>query len=439
LPLNRLLSDIWNLSLPKSFVFRFLKNHRGGGGVPLLLLLAVLTPLTYAADITGTVTNKTTNKPSVGDDVILLKLASGMEEVARTKTDAKGNFKLNVADAGAAHLIRVSHRNVNYHRPAPPGTQSVEVDIYDAAEQLSNVTMTVQVMRMEADATNLRVTELFILNNASNPPRTLMTAKPFIFELPEGAKIEQSMAGGPSSMPVNSPAVPTGEKNRYTFLFPVRPGESRFQVGYTLPYNGSATLTPKLLNDVQEFAVSVPKGMTVSPSSGSKIEQKAEDSGMLFYLAKNAKKGEAVGFTVSGTGTIPEPTDETSTPGAAAGTQAGARQGPGGGLGAPVNTPDPLYTYRWWIIAGVAIVMVLGAGFVMSRPAISPAGNPAPAAAPTAHSASSSHSTDMVSVLKNELFELETQRLEGKISADEYGKAKAGLEVLMKRHLSKKT
>lgn len=402
----------------------------------LLAALILLSTSLLAEDITGVVTNKTTNKPSAGDDVILMELSSGMEEVARVKTNAKGEFTLPVKNNSAAHLIRVSHRNVNYHRPAPPGTQSVEVDVYDAAEQVSGVSMTVHVMRIEADATNAHIIELFILNNQSSPPKTLMTAKPFIFELPDGAKIDQSMAGGPGSMPVNTAAVPTGEKNRYTFLFPIRPGENRFQVAYSLPYNGELSFTPKLLSDAEEFAVSVPKSITVTPASGSKIEQKAEDSGMLFFLAKNVKTGDQVGFKISGTGTAPEPTAQGGGEVGEA-TAAGApRQGPGGGLGAPTNTPDPLYTYRWWIIGAVAILMVAGAGFVMSRPApaTSAAGTP-----PHVAHATSAPATDMASVLKHELFELETQRIEGKISTEEYEKAKAGLEILMKRHIAKKS
>ena len=45
----------------------------------------------FAAQITGTVTNGTTNKPSSGDEVTLLSLASGMEEVGKTKTDSQGH------------------------------------------------------------------------------------------------------------------------------------------------------------------------------------------------------------------------------------------------------------------------------------------------------------------------------------------------------------
>src|ERR1700704_214727 len=93
----------------------------------------------------------------------------------------------------------------------------------------------------------MHVIEMFILNNSSQPPRTLMGAKSFEMVLPEGAKIERALAAGPGGMPVNPPPVPTGEKNHYTFLFPIRPGETRFQVGYTMPYNGSATIAPNLM------------------------------------------------------------------------------------------------------------------------------------------------------------------------------------------------
>ena len=56
----------------------------------------------YAAaeTLTGTVTNKTTNKPAAGDEVVLIKLANGMEEAARTKADADSRAKSVAAGAG---------------------------------------------------------------------------------------------------------------------------------------------------------------------------------------------------------------------------------------------------------------------------------------------------------------------------------------------------
>ena len=380
------------------------------------LLLALAAPL-FAADIHGTIINKTTNKPAAGDDVILLELKQGMQEIARAKTDAQGRYTLHFADSQDPHLIRVNHRNVNYHKPAPPGVSEVDVDVYDAAEKLSGVSQSIDVMRLEADSGTMRVVEMFSMNNASQPPRTLMGAKSFEMVLPEGAQITQSLAAGPGGMPVNSPPVPTGEKNHYTFLFPIRPGETRFQVGYTMPYSGSAKIVPMVMRPTDNFAVSVPKSMQLSPASGSKLEAKGEDAGMQVYVAQNIPAAANVGFTVSGTGTVPLDSNGQDTGNTApADTQAK----PGGGLGEPVNSPDPLYKYRWWLISVVALALVVGAAYTL--------GSPVP----------KSGASGLQQVLKDELFQLETDRLEKRISPEEYAQAKSALDVLMARAAARK-
>ncbi len=274
-----------------------------------------MTAMAFAGEITGTATNRTKNKPAAGDEVILLKLSEGMQEVAHTKVDATGHFKLTTPDDTSSFLIRVKHGNVNYHRPAPPGTTSVEIEVYDSAEQLPEVTQSVDVMRLEADATTLRVMEGYALTNPSKPPRTLMSEKSFEVVLPDGAKIDQAAAFGPGGMPVTVTPVPTGEKDHYRFLFPIRPGETRFQVEYSLPYGGSATLTPKLVRPTQNFAVSLPKPMQLVPETGSRLEPRGEEAGMAVYVAANAAPGQALGFTVSGTGSAPAE-DASQTAGA---------------------------------------------------------------------------------------------------------------------------
>jgi hypothetical protein len=43
-------------------------------------MVAAFSSFAVADSITGTVTNKTTNKPAVGDDVVLIRLQQGMQE-----------------------------------------------------------------------------------------------------------------------------------------------------------------------------------------------------------------------------------------------------------------------------------------------------------------------------------------------------------------------
>jgi hypothetical protein len=369
----------------------------------------------YGAEITGTVHNKTIGKPAAGDEVTLLKLASGMQEVARTKTDAAGKFTLKYPDdPNTPHLVRVNHQNVNYHRPAPPGTTSVEVDVFDASENVDGITRTMDVSRLEADTTTLRVTRFFAVRNESNPPRTQFKQNNFEIAIPEDATIEDAIAAGPGGMPVNSAPVPTGAKGHYAFLFPLRPGETQFQIAYSMPYKGKANITPTLVGMTESFAVSAPMSMTITPASDSKLQRKGDENGLAVYVAQNVAPGQPAGFSVSGTGAAPQSNQAEQA------TAPGQGNQPGGGLGTPVNTPDPLYQYRWWIIASIAVLLVGGAAFSMSR-------------APTG----TAKKGDPLAALKEEMFELEKEKLAGQISEADYAKAKAALDTVLARAMKR--
>ena len=73
-----------------------------------------------------------------------------------------------------------------------------------------------------------------------------MNDQNFEFYLPEGAQIDQ-MHGQDrrADSRINSAPVPQKEKNRYAFIFPLRPGETQFQVGFHLPYSGELSIDPK--------------------------------------------------------------------------------------------------------------------------------------------------------------------------------------------------
>ena len=104
-------------------------------------LVAALSTLSSATTLSGNVTNGTTGKPSVGDQVILIKLAAGMDEVAHQKTDSQGKFTFNIENGNSPYLVRAIHQGVTYHAAAPPGTITVELKVYDAAPKLDGITV----------------------------------------------------------------------------------------------------------------------------------------------------------------------------------------------------------------------------------------------------------------------------------------------------------
>src|SRR4029077_2377891 len=129
-------------------------SHRFAFVFAALLLLA---SLASAQTLTGTVKNATTGKPASGDDVILLKLGQGMEEAGRTQADSNGNFTFKLDDAQAPHLIRAVHQEVTYHRMAPPGTTSVEVDVYDVSKKVEGIEVVADVMWIQTEKGQLEI------------------------------------------------------------------------------------------------------------------------------------------------------------------------------------------------------------------------------------------------------------------------------------------
>ncbi len=418
-----------------------------------LLLSALLLASASAQTLTGTVKNGTTNKPAAGDDVVLLSLGQGMEESGRTKTDAKGNFSLKLDNATSPHLVRVIHEEVTYHRMAPPGTTSVEVQVYDVSKKVEGVSVTADVMRFQAQGGELQGIRLFAVNNASEPPRTQMSDQSFEFYLPDGAQIDQSMAMTAGGQPINSAPVPQKEKNRYAFLFPLRPGETQFQVSYHMPYSGAASFDPKTLYGAKHFVVVMPKAMqfTAGPGTAFQAMNDPRQGDAVVQVASDTTAGQALAFKISGTGTLSEPGDDNQGPptpvGGAqtTGPVAGRDSRPGGGLGPPIDAPDPLEKYRWYILGGFGVVLAAGAIYIATRskaaavPDFSPADSEL-AEFPTAPKPKpADRSALLLEALKEEIFQLEVEHKQGRISQQEYDKAKAALDQTLERALKRST
>ncbi|HET6178026.1 MAG TPA: hypothetical protein VFE61_13900 [Candidatus Sulfotelmatobacter sp.] len=444
------------------------------------MVALLLSSLASAQTLTGTVKNSTTGKPSAGDEVVLLSLGQGMEEAGRTKTDAKGNFSFKLDNAQGPHLVRAIHQEVTYHRMAPPGTTSVEVEVYDVAKKVEGIEVVADIMRVQAEQGQLEVMRAFAVQNTSKPPRTQMSERNLEFYVPEGAQIVEGSAMTANGQPVNSAPVPQDDKKtRYSFLFPLRPGTTQFQVAYQLPYTGSANIDPRSIYPLQHFVAIVPKAMqfTAAPSTNYQSMNDPQQPDANVQVASGAQAGQSLAFKISGEGTLQARQEGAGAPsegGGGGGAQSDNR--PGGGLGPPIDAPDPLQKYRWYILGGFAAALVIGGIFVASRQqAANRAGHamvkgraleveddyeaaaPVPsrqsrrediraneASATNARSsetrppaATRSSSSMLLEGLKEELFQLEVEHKQGHISQQEYEKSKAALDHTLQRALKR--
>jgi hypothetical protein len=424
--------------------------------------------LSNAATVTGTVTNKTTGKPAAGDTIVLVDVQAGMSEISKATTDANGAYKLNEPGSGP-YLIRVIHQGAPYFIAAPQGNQPGDIPVFDVAPKVDGVSIEADVYEFESDNGQLRVTERYFVHNTSSPPRTQWTHRSFEVVIPSEATIAGVAAQRPTGLPTSVKLDPTGEKGHYAFDFPIQPDEGEkdtlFQIEYSLPYSGGKyTFHPSESLHTQSVGVLLPKGMTFADAS-PQFQPIQQDPGIQTFVAKNVASGTALAFTVSGTGSMPrEAQGGPQGPGGAEqSSTATPGNTPGGGIGEPINTPDPLSKYKWWILGGLALLLVAAAGFLLRKPptVAGAVGAAAPAYAAAAASGTAAHhaphpatvttqafatqnpstpaakNAALLNALKEELFSLESEKLSGTITVEEYADVKLALETVLKRALKR--
>jgi hypothetical protein len=455
-------------------------------------LLILAGALAQAASITGTVTNKTTGKPSAGDTVVLVDVQAGMNEAATATTDAKGQYSLTIPPGGnaGAYLVRVSHQGAGYFIAAPGSGTGGDLTVYDVSAKVDGVAIDADMLLIEGSAGEIRVSERYMVRNASNPPKAQFGEKTFEIALPADAQLDSASATRPGGLGTTTRLIPLPQKGHYTFNVPIQPDqgpkETMFEVQYHISYSGKYTFKPQLLMQADNFVVYTPKSMNFANPSGADFQTVQDDPRVNTNIAKSVRAGQAIAFTVSGEGQMPRNQQPGMSPqammaggGAAQADTSTPSNAPGGGIGNPIGTPDPLTKYKWWILGGLTLLPVLAAIYLLrgrsvgreeeslvpqtvpssepeSRPlpvprSIAPVSDytpppprraPEPVStvphyAPAANSAPAGGNAALLAGLKDELFALESERLNGTLSPEEYAQAKSGLEAMLKRALKK--
>lgn len=448
----------------------------------VLLLCAAFVAATLAAKalpVTGTVKNMTTGQPSAGDRVSVVDVQAGMQDVERSTTDANGHFTINTPGPGP-YLLRVDHQGAGYFAAAPQNTNPITINVYDVAEKVDGISLEANVIEAEADNGQLSVEQQFFIKNLSSPPRTQYSKDTFEFTLPEGAVLDGVTSSRPAGLPTTNEPDRLPQKGHYAINVPIEPNRGTkgtiFDVHYHMPYSGSYTFTAKQLTIAENIAVLLPKQMTFKSETDGVYQSVSEDPRLQTFVLKNPKAGQKVGFAISGTGQLPRDQQGRSAGPTSGSDQGGAAQQgvggtPGMGIGNPNEGENPLAKYQWYIIGGLALILFIGVFILLRRSPTKHAEEESTAAsessqdwsvptpmAPTPSVVPSyseritpqfqsavaqpaaqvvSSSAVFLNALKDELFSIETDKLNGLLSDTEYAEAKFAIDVLLKRTLKK--
>ena len=202
----------------------------------LAALFVISLPL-LAVD--GVVVNATTGKPQSGVAINLVQPSqNGMVQLGNTTTDAQGQFKIDKQIPPGPGLLQATYEGSTYNQIVTPGmaTTGVQLKVYDSTKKAGIARTVEHLILLEPGADRLRISETFVLGNDSNLTYNDPAKGSIQFFLPPATDGNaQVIITAPGGMPIPRPAVKTATAGIYKVDYPVKPGETRMDVSYTIP------------------------------------------------------------------------------------------------------------------------------------------------------------------------------------------------------------
>lgn len=276
------------------------------------LVVLIVSCLPAMAAITGTVINGTTGQPQPGAVVSVLKMTpSGPQPGAEAKADPQGKFTLN-EDVQGPTLVQSHMDGVTYTHVLTPGApaDNVTLEIYQASRQKGGAKVSKHMYFFQPINGELVVNETFLYANQGKTAWNDPNEGTLHFFQPSGATKLQVEATPPGGMPLKESPEKIGRGDTYKVSFPVRPGETRFDLSYSVPYKTGDTYSGKVITDDDNTYLIVPDGVTMAGDHLKDLGVEPKTKAHIYGL-------EGTSYDIKLTGTpAPDQTDASADSGA---------------------------------------------------------------------------------------------------------------------------
>jgi hypothetical protein len=217
--------------------------------------------------VDGTVMNRTTAKPQPDATVTLYRLGeAGMDSLESVKSDAMGAFHIDRTPQGP-HLIQIAYDGVTYNHMLSPGSPAtgLTLEVFNSSTRRGSAKVVQHMVLLEPVDNQLHVSENVIFQNdgrlAYNDPDN-GTLRIFLPE--EAGGQARVMARAPNGMPIQRAAQKTNRPEVYKIDFPIKPGETRFDVSYVLPFSSPSVFSGRALHGDAPIRLIAPAGVSLA-------------------------------------------------------------------------------------------------------------------------------------------------------------------------------
>jgi len=314
---------------------------------PIFLLL--LAALSAHAAVTGVVINRTTGQPQAGATVALNRLGqNGIELIDQAKSDAQGHFTIN-QDVQGPHVLRTAFDGVSYNHMLPPGspTTGLTIDVYNSSKLPGEAKVSKHmIIFAPTSAGQMGIHEMFLCENSGKTAWNNSDTGALKFYLPASAGGKaQVEATAPGGMPIPAALAPSSAGEVRGVDFPIKPGETRFDIDYAVPYTPGTPYTGKIPSKDDNTYLVVPPGVTLTGDGLTDMGTEPKSQDHIFGLP-------AATYSIKLEGAAAPPPDADNS---AAGNQ---QDSP------PIEAIMPRIYGNVYVILGLSLA-VLAVGFVL--------------------------------------------------------------------------
>ena len=274
------------------------------------LALLAFAPLALCA-VDGTVINRTTGQPASSAIVSLVQPGQGgMQTLASVKAGADGKFKFD-KDTQGPTLLQAFYAGVIYTKVVMPGAPAtgIEVDVFDSTEKPAVAKVAQHFIVLQPASSEMAVSEGILYQNDSQLTYNDIKNGSFRFYLPPEAKGQVNVTiNAPGGMPIQRPAEKTKQENVYKVDYPIKPGETRFDLNYSVPVTKPMTFSSRILHSEGSSDLVIPTGVTVK---GDNIELAGTEPKTQASIYKI--KGAEYKVEVDGTGSLQQAGDSSGS------------------------------------------------------------------------------------------------------------------------------
>jgi hypothetical protein len=253
----------------------------------ILLFLLCCSPALAAID--GVVVNRTTGQPQPGATITVNKMnaTTGMlnDNAGIAKTGAQGQFAFPASVDGPT-LLRATWDGVTYNQMLRPGTPAsgLTIDVFNSSKNPGSSKVDKHMILFEPGAGQMTVNETILLKNDGQTTWNDSKDGTLPFYLPSTHGKLQIRATAPGGVDVPATEIKSPKPDVYKVDFAIKPGETRFDLTYSVPYTMGSQYEGKVVTKDDNTYLIVPNGVTLAAEGLTDLGQEPRTQAHIFGL-----------------------------------------------------------------------------------------------------------------------------------------------------------